>query len=32
VLPASEQVYNKENYATVSANDKLTTRLFWDLR
>jgi len=32
VLPASEQVYNKENYATVSANDKLTNRLFWDLR
>ena len=28
--PSSENVYNKANYATVSANDKATNKIFWD--
>jgi hypothetical protein len=27
----SESVFNAENYAEVQANDKLTTKIFWDL-
>jgi hypothetical protein len=28
--PSSENVYNKANYAAVSANDKATNKIFWD--
>lgn len=31
VYPGSEQTYNLENYSAVQANDKLTTKLFWDV-
>lgn len=27
----NESLFNAENYAAVSANDKLTTKLFWDI-
>ena len=30
MYPSSENVYNKANYAAVSAKDNLTTKLFWD--
>lgn len=30
VYPSSEQTYNATNYAAVQANDKLTTKIFWD--
>jgi hypothetical protein len=30
MYPSSEGVYNKANYAAVSGNDNLTTKLFWD--
>lgn len=29
--PDSEKTYNTENYNTVSANDKITNKLFWDV-
>lgn len=30
--PASEQTYNTANYQAVQADDKLTTKLFWDVQ
>jgi hypothetical protein len=30
MYPSSENVYNKANYAAVSANDKATVKIFWD--
>jgi tetratricopeptide (TPR) repeat protein len=30
MYPSSENVYNKANYAAVSAKDNLTTKIFWD--
>jgi tetratricopeptide (TPR) repeat protein len=30
MYPSSENVYNKANYAAVSANDKSTNKIFWD--
>ena len=32
IYPSSENTYNTANYATVQANDNLTTRIFWDIR
>lgn len=32
VYPANEVAYNPDNYASVQANDKLTTKLFWDVK
>jgi hypothetical protein len=32
VLPSNEVTFNAENYAAVSAKDKLTTKIFWDVR
>ncbi len=29
--PSDEQIYNGSNYSAVSATDKLTTKIFWDL-
>jgi hypothetical protein len=29
--PDSEKTYNTENYNAVSANDKITNKLFWDV-
>ncbi|HEV7380722.1 MAG TPA: SusD/RagB family nutrient-binding outer membrane lipoprotein [Dyadobacter sp.] len=31
-VPSHEITYNTTNYAAVSANDKLTTKLFWDVK
>lgn len=31
IYPSDEKVYNNENYSTVSSNDNLTTRIFWDV-
>ncbi|MDP2114229.1 MAG: SusD/RagB family nutrient-binding outer membrane lipoprotein, partial [Bacteroidota bacterium] len=30
--PDSEKTYNKDNYATVSAKDKITNKIFWDVK
>lgn len=32
LYPASEQTYNTANYQAVQANDKLATKLFWDIQ
>lgn len=32
VYPGSEITYNAANYAKVQANDKLSTKLFWDIQ
>lgn len=32
IYPSTEQIYNTTNYDAVKANDKLTTKLFWDLQ
>ena len=31
VYPGEEQTYNTTNYSKVAANDKFTTKLFWDV-
>ncbi|MCM4173436.1 SusD/RagB family nutrient-binding outer membrane lipoprotein [Arenibacter sp. TNZ] len=31
IYPNSERVYNTDNYNTVSSEDNLTTKLFWDV-
>jgi hypothetical protein len=31
IYPSDEKVYNNENYSAVSADDKLTTKIFWDV-
>ncbi|WP_178338834.1 hypothetical protein [Arenibacter nanhaiticus] len=31
IYPNSERVHNTENYNTVSADDKLTNKIFWDV-
>jgi hypothetical protein len=30
--PGSEQTYNLKNYQAVQGNDKLTTKIFWDIK
>lgn len=30
--PTNEQTYNAENYAAVKDNDKITTKIFWDVK
>ncbi len=32
VLPTDEQTYNSANYQAVAASDKLTTKIFWDVK
>ncbi len=32
VLPSNEITYNSTNYQSVAAQDKLTTRIFWDVK
>jgi Starch-binding associating with outer membrane len=32
VLPSDEITYNSANYQAVAANDKLTTKIFWDVK
>jgi Starch-binding associating with outer membrane len=32
LLPASETIYNAENYNTVKGKDNLTTKIFWDTK
>lgn len=32
VLPSNEITFNAENYAAVSSKDKLTTKIFWDVK
>jgi hypothetical protein len=31
IYPNSERVYNTDNYNTVSGEDNLTTKIFWDV-
>ncbi len=30
IIPSNEQTYNATNYSAISAQDKLTTKIFWD--
>lgn len=32
IYPGSEQTYNLENYAVVQGEDKLTNKIFWDVK
>lgn len=32
LYPTSENTYNTKNYQAVQANDKLTTKIFWDVK
>ncbi|MEO8413899.1 MAG: SusD/RagB family nutrient-binding outer membrane lipoprotein [Ginsengibacter sp.] len=32
VLPSNEITYNSTNYEAVAANDKLSTKIFWDIK
>jgi len=32
VLPSNEITYNSANYQAVAANDKLSTKIFWDVK
>ena len=32
IYPTDEQTYNSANYQAVAASDKLTTKIFWDVK
>jgi tetratricopeptide (TPR) repeat protein len=32
LLPASESIYNTDNYNTIKAKDNLNTKIFWDVK
>jgi len=32
LYPTDEQTYNSANYQAVAASDKLTTKIFWDVK